>query len=75
MIMNREAWARVDRLWKEEVLRVDSLQLPAVAISQYADTSFDFLLSSIKDRLCVIYPAQCKSCDQPLKDGDSCSRC
>lgn len=73
--MNREAWARVDRLWKEEVLRAEFPQLTAVAISQYADTSFDFLPLSIKDRLCAIYPAQCKSCDQPLKNGNLCARC
>jgi hypothetical protein len=30
--MNREAWARVDRLWKEEVLRAEFAQLTAVAI-------------------------------------------
>ncbi len=73
--MNRAAWARVDRLLKEDVLRVEFPQLTAFAISQYADTSFDLLPSSIKDYLCVVYPAQCKSCDQPLKSGDLCARC
>lgn len=73
--MNREAWARVERLWKEEVLRLEFPQLTAVTISQDADTSFDFLPSSIKDRLCVVYPARCKRCSQPLKHGDVCARC
>jgi hypothetical protein len=73
--MNRKVWARVDRPWKEEVLRAEFPQLTAVAISQYADTSFDFLPSSITDRLCVVYPALCKTCSQPLKNGDLCARC
>jgi len=61
MLKNREAWARVDRLWKEEVLRIEFPQLTAFAVSQYADTSFEFLPSSIKDRLWWFIPQGAKT--------------